>query len=271
MTDFRIVKHCAMGRDSDIMLSPVSGFWAGCPLSRVNPEDSAYEIFDDFTSFSVGDTTSKWTLDHTNSTAVLVSAEATTGVGGVVAITTGGVAEDFAQIKVTSTDTGAPFRLLDATTGRDLWFAVRVYVSSIADISFYFGLFNQAATEVGTDNTGALHATTAIDGIYFRTLNATPTEIDWGCAKNNTETEVAGAAGTLAATTWTTLGFKYDASQQAVIPYQDGVSLGYAMSTSLTNFPDDQGLTPLVYIKEGAGAAKVLNVDWIRCIQKRLA
>jgi len=270
MTDFRIVKHCSMGRDPDVMLSPISGFWEGCPNVRVDPEASAFEIFDDFTSFEVGDATAKWTLDQTNGVAALVSAEEDTGVGGVVAVGTNATLDnDFANLKVSSTDTGAPFRLLDATTGKDLWFAIRIYTSSIAANSIYYvGLFEQSDTEYGVDDTGARNMT---DGIYFRTLAATPTEIDWCCTKDSTETEVGGAVGTLAATTWTVLGFKYDASNQVVVPYLNGAQLSYPMSTSLANFPDDQGLTVGFFTKTGdvGGAAKTIYVDWVKCVQKR--
>ena len=265
--DFRIIKHCGKGRDADQILSPISGFWAGCPIPRVDPENSCYEIYDDFTSFDVGDATSKWTLDQLNGTAVLVSAEAATGLGGVVALTAANNDNDFAQIKVTSTDTGAPFKIVE-DSGKPLWFAARVYVSSIAaDSSYYVGLFNAGATEIQADNSGAAHASKLIDGVYLRTLCATPTEIDIGINKDSTETEVEGAAGTLAATTWTTLGFYFDGAATVAF-YQDGVLIS-ALDTEATNMPDDQGLTPAVAVKSGTTSNRVLNVDWIRCVQKR--
>ena len=275
MTDFRVIKHCALGRPADEILSSTDGtdFWYGCPIPRVNPAESVYEQFDDFTSLSVGDATSKWTLDNTNGTVALASAEAATGVGGVIDMSTGGVLDnDFANLKISTTDTGAPFRLLDATTGRDLWFAARIYVSSIAANTgiYYIGLFNPADIEVGADNTGARNMT---DGIYFRNLAATPTEIDWACTLNSTETEIQGAASTLAATTWIILAFKYVAASRTVIPYVNGTQLNYPMSTTITNFPDDQGLTAGLFVKTGdvAGAVQHLYVDWIKVVQKRLA
>jgi len=264
--DFRIVKHCGLGRNADQMLSPVSGFWALCPIPRVDPEYSCYTVEDDFTSFDVGDTTSKWTLGQTNGTAALVSAEATTGLGGVVALTAANNDNDFAQIKVTSTNTGAPFKLT-ASSGKKLWFAARVYPSSIAtDASYYVGLFNPGTTEIQADNTGAMHASTLIDGIYLRTLCATPTEIDIAVAKNSTETEAKGAAGTLAVA-WTVLGFYFDGAETLSF-YQDGVLIGSA-DMDATNMPDDQGLTPALAVKSGTTTSFALNCDWIKCVQVR--
>jgi len=250
----------------------MTGFWSDCPIPRVNPEESAYEFFDDFTKFSVGDNTGIWTLDQTNGSAVLVSSEAATGKGGVVRIGTDGTADnDYATIKVTTADTGAAFRIEDgATTSKKLWFAARVYPYEVTDCSYYVGLFDQTTTEPGLDDTGAENLGAAQDGVYFRSLNGTPTELDFCCAKNGSETEVKGAAGTLAATTWITVGFKYDGNS-TVQAWINGVKVATVMSTSLTNFPDDVGLTPLMFVKDGeaTGEIKYLYCDWIKCVQER--
>ena len=262
-TDFRIVKQCGKGRDADQILSPITGFWAGCPIPRVDPENSCYEIFDDFTSFDVGDTTSKWTLDATNGTAALVSAEAATGLGGVLALTSTATAHDWASIKVTSTDTGAPFMVVE-DNGKELWYAARIYVSSVSvKTMYYLGLFAYNDSEVGTDTSGAMAGN---DGIYFRTLPATPTEIDIATALSTTETEIKGAAGTLAASTWTTLGIHFDGAA-TVSFWQDGALIG-SVDTGVTNMPDDIGLTPLFFTKN-VDTGHVMNIDWIRCVQKR--
>lgn len=267
MADQRIIKYCGEGKDANLILSPLSGMWSNCPSVTAQPNLSAYEMFDDFVAFPVGDATSKWTLDATNGTAVLGTADVN-GLGGVVVLNTSGtLAEDFAQIKVTSTDTGAPFMIV-SNSGKKLWFEARVYVTSVTDDSIYVGLFNDAATEVGTDDTGAAHATTLIDGVYFRTKNATPTVINWAVAKTNTETAVLVAAGTLAATTWIRLGFYFD-GVTSVVPYINGTAVSGVASTDITNFPDTVGLTPLIYIKEGAASAKALWCDYIRVVQER--
>ena len=254
-----------MGRDADLFLSPESGFWADCPVPRVDPEKSCYQVFDDFETLRVGATTGMWTLDNTNGSIVLVSAEATTGLSGIAKMgTDGSLAEDFAHLKATSTNTGAPFKIT-TSNGKKLWYAIRFYVSSVTDCSYYFGLCDEAMTESGIDNTGAENFG---DGVYFRTINGSPTEIDWAHAKNNTETEVKGAIATLAITTWNTLGFYFD-GVSAVIPYVNGVKQDYQVNTGATNFPGDQGLTPFFYVKEGAGTATYIYVDWIKCVQIR--
>jgi len=271
----RIVKACKMGLDADKFLSPESGFWAGCPIPRVDLDTSAFVIFDDFTSLSLGDATGKWTLDNTNGSAVLTDCQLFDGtnekLGGIVKVgTDGSLAEDFACMKVSSTDTGAPFKIT-SNSGKKLWFATKIYVSSITDCSYYVGLCDQTVTEPGADDTGAENFGVAQDGVYFRTLNASPTAIGWAHTKNGTETIKKAGIGTLTASTWITLGLYFN-GLTGVIPYIDGVAQDYAIATGASNFPGgstDQGLTPFFYVKEGAGTATYIYVDWIKCVQIR--
>ena len=267
MADSRIIKHCAEGRDGDLILSPLTGMWSKSSVLTVDPSIAPVVFFDDFADFGVGATTGIWTLNNTNGTAVLGTADVN-GLGGVVVLATGGVlAENYASIKVTTTDTGAPFMIV-SNSGKKLWFEVRLYMSAAADESFYVGLFTDDVAQPGINDFGTENLGVAQDGIYFRTVNGTPTELDWACTKNGTEAEVKGNLDTWAATTWTRLGFYFD-GVTSVVPYVDGVVSGSVMSTGLTDFPDDIGLTPLLYLKDGAGVAKEMWVDYIRVVQDR--
>jgi hypothetical protein len=249
---------------TQLELAPPTGMWANCPLvNYANGHTLAYEFFDDFMEFSVGDATSRWTLDATNGTAVLGSAEtaSTPGLGGYITMNAPGTDNDFANLKLTSTNTGAPFRLADS--GKAMWYECRFMVSSVTDVIYYIGLFNEAETEVGADNTGAENIT---DGIYWRTLSATPTEIDFAHNLNGTEAEVQGNSATLAAATAVTVGFYFDGT--TLTPYVNGTAKTTVLAAA-TNFPVDQGLTPGFFVKDGAGASKSLYVDWVKCVQIR--
>jgi len=267
-----------MGRNADQFLSPYSGFWAECPVPAIDLENSSFEVSDDFTSLSVGDATGKWTLDHTNGSVILTDCQLFDGtnerLGGIIKLgTDGSLDNDFATLKASSTDTGAPFKIT-TDSGKRLWFATKIFVSSITDCSYYIGLCDQTVTEPGTDDDGDENFGAAQDGVYFRTKNATPTEIDWCSTKNGAETEIDDNIATLAASTWVTLGFLFNGVSE-VRPFVNGAATGAVVATGATNFPGgstDQGLTPFIYVKEGSvgGTATYIYCDWIKCVQERV-
>lgn len=221
-----------------------------------------YGICDDFLELGIGDVTSRWTLDNTNGTAVLGSAE-TVGLGGVVTLNAPGTDNDWVSLKLTTTDTGAPFKIT-ASSGKKLWFGARVAQASLVETCFYVGLFNENDKEVGADDSGAESVT---DGVYWRNLlHATSDKPDFCVAKNGTETIVKDGAYTQD-TEFHIFGFYFDGAT-TIYPYVDGT--GYTtVSAAATNFPNDQGLTPLVFMKAGTGASKTVYLDWIKCVQLR--
>lgn len=237
------------------------GLWAGCPAPMEHPE-LCYGICDDFLELGIGDATSRWTLDATNGTAVLGSAE-TVGLGGVAVLNAPGTDNDWVSLKLTTTDTGAPFKIT-ANNGKKLWFGARLAMVSIVETCWYVGLFSEACTEVGADDTGAENAQ---DGVYWRDLlHATSDKPDFCVNKNTTETIVKDGAITQS-TTFHVYGFYFDGAT-TIYPYIDNV--GYTtVEADATNFPHDIGLTPLVFMKAGTGASKSVYVDWIKCVQMR--
>jgi hypothetical protein len=234
--------------------------WKGCPSVWL-PEHS-YGIEDDFAEFGYGDVTGRWTLDNTNGTAVLGSSE-TVGLGGVLTLNAPGTDNDWVSIKLTTTDTGAPFKITK-DSGKKLWFGCRLKMAAITETCFYCGLFNQADTEVGADDSGAESVT---DGVYWRDLlNATSDKPDFCVNKNGTETIVKDGAIT-ADTSLHTYGFYFDGAN-VVMPFVDDIAYT-VVAADATNFPSDQGLTPLIFMKAGAASSKTVYVDWIRCVQLR--
>lgn len=255
---------------SRLILGPPNGFWADCPLiGYANGHTLAYEFFDDFMDFAVGDATSRWTLGTTQGTAILGSAEAsnTPGPGGYASIGTAGTSQyDYASIKPCSTNTGAPFKIAK-DSGKKLWFECRIMVSSIVDANIMVGLFNEDVDDMSVDATGA---ESVQDGVYHRTIVATETEIDFAVNKDTTETEVKSNGGTLGAATAITLGFKFD-GVSTLTSYVNGTAEATTSEVDATNFPSDQGLTPAFFIKDAqsGGAAKRLYVDWVKVVQLR--
>lgn len=248
---------------TSLNLAPPTGMWANCPLvNYANGHTIAHEFFDDFHRFSHGAVDAQWTLTNTSGTAVLGSAETsnTPGLGGFVAVAAGATDNNFAQIRLTTTNTGAAFLV----AGKAMWFEARFMVDGVADNSFYVGLCDEATTEAGADGTGAENF--SADGIYWRTLNATPTELDFAHTQNGNEAEVQGNSATLGADTIVTVGFYSDGT--TLTPYVNGTAKTTVLIAA-TNFPDDQGLTPFIFVKQGASAAATIFVDYIKCVQLR--
>ena len=262
-----------LGAGSDVKLiwdgtclthGPAAGFWAGCPAAdQANPAP-AFTFFDDFLELSLGDATSRWTLDHTQGEAILAAGE-TSGIGGWLKLgVTGTTAEDFAQIRLGSTDTGCAFKITK-DSGKKLWYETSLKAAvNLADASCYFGLVDEAASEIGTDGTGA---ESVENGVYFRVLNDAPTELDTGVNKNTTETEVKANAGTLN-TTARTYGFTFDGANLITF-YQDGVALADTVAADATNFPHDEALTPAFFVKSGDTGGEYIYVDYVKIVQLR--
>jgi hypothetical protein len=271
MGDERIIKKCSGGRDGNLLFSPESGFWSNCPVPNVDPTDSAYEFFDNFETVCYDDVAAPWTIDTTNGTLTMAAAE-TAGLGGYATLYLAAATNNDLQMKVSTADTAAgPFKVTTyaaatATSGRKLWFEAKFWSPVITATTFYVGLIDGGCTQAGANATGARNMTS---GIYFRTLQASSTAIDWCCSAASTETVVGTGIATLVASTAITLGFYFDGNK-TVLPYVNGTLVNYPMSTALTNFPGTVGLTPVIYWQTGAIVAKTMYLDWVKCVQKRI-
>jgi hypothetical protein len=237
------------------------GLWNGCPT--LDQPELCYGIVDHFLELSVGDTTSRWTLDNTNGTAVLGAAQ-TVGLGGVAVLNAPGTDNDWVSLKLTTADTGAPFKITK-DSGKKLWFGARLAMVSIVETCWYVGLFGEASTEVGADDDGAENLGATEDGVYWRDLlHGTSDKPDFCVTKNGAETIVKDGAITQS-TTFHNYGFYFDGAS-TIYPFIDDV--GYTtVAADATNFPHDVGLTPLVFLKAGTAASKTVYVDWIKCVQ----
>ena len=72
---------------TSLNLAPSSGMWSNCPFIQYGDGFlDAFEVYDDFIDFDLGDLTGRWTLDNTGGTAVLGAAHdaSTPGLGGFI-------------------------------------------------------------------------------------------------------------------------------------------------------------------------------------------
>ena len=267
MADERILARCAAGRNGELILSPNEGFWSNCPTVQVNPEVSAYELVDDFMVSSIGDVTGRWMKDVVGAaTTIGLASSVTYGLGGVIVLDAGTTAKNnYANLKVTDADAALGAFKITANSGKKLWFAARFELSSVADECMCIGLLDGATTKPFADDTGARNMT---GGLYFRTLTASPTALDFARTRGSTEGVIKAGIKTLVASTWVIAGFYFD-GVTTVLPFINGVQASYPTRVDVATFPYDIGLTPYIGILAGANASKKLIVDWIRVVQIR--
>ena len=268
MADERILARCTAGRNGNLVLSPAEGFWSDCPCVETDPSVSAYQIFDDFVESSVGIVTSKWYKVVDTGSAALASAAAL-ALGGITKFDTTVAQNKWACLRVVDADAAqGAFRIV-ANSGKKLWFAARIYSSSVALTGqiIYVGLGDGTTDQCGANGTGESAFT---DGLYLRTLTASPTALDFACINALTAESPKSAIKTIATATWYTIGFKFD-GRGAVQAYANGLAVGSPILVADTAFPTLVGLTPYLYLQKGdaAAASKTLYVDWVKCVQLR--
>ena len=137
-------------------------------------------------------------------------------------------------------------------SGKESWFKIRVKSSDVTQNDFIFGL-------VITDTSPFSNA----DGVYFSKTDGVAT-LDCYVNKDSSS-DTSAAIATLADDTYVELAFLYD-GQSSVIFYVNGVRKA---TLATTNLPDDEELTPTIYMRAGEAAAKTMTIDYVLAGQER--
>jgi hypothetical protein len=144
--------------------------------------------------------------------------------------------------------------------------------AALTDSAFFCGLAEEgtAIDQILVTDTGALKTTA--DFIGFRTLCASPSEIDAVYLKaSQGVVEVDDNAATLVRDTWTKLGLLFDPSNsaKALRYFVDGVEVASAAATVLDDatFPDGEEMAMLIALKAGEAVEKKLAIDWVKFAQ----
>ena len=240
-------------------------------LARMIETGRGYRLNDDFLLFK--EDTGGWAVGGTNETTVVPADE----LGGVVTIGATGADKD--EGYMTSGNNEGGFCKIYSTTPKELWYEARIKVSSILDQAGFVGLSEEglAGADTLTDDDGDLGN---FDFLGFHFDNAGPATVDFVYRKAGSAAVVMIAgADTLVAGTWVKLGFQYDGKYlkcyvDGVLVEIDSTVTGYKAQDGMkiadaTNFPDGEILAALFGIKDGAGAAKTMPIDWVDCVQER--
>lgn len=201
-------------------------------------------LFTDFFNYRVAE----WVV-----TNVGANTEALTpGPGGQLLITNAAADNDLTQLQWAG-DSGAGAETFKYDATKKLSFVCRFKLSRV-DGDFFAGLYITDADPVGGVS----------DGIYFRKL-AAEAGLSLIVEKDAAETAVV-VITTLVADTWYEVEFYYDASDERIKAYSNGIGVG---SAALTNAPDDEDLALAIAVQNGSANASTLTVDYIGASQER--
>ena len=199
----------------------------------VQPDQTLFhEYWNDFNTYASVD----WTVTATGSTTQALTA----GDGGLLLVTNSAALNDVCSLQKLP----AAFAF---TAGKKVFFRVKFQVNDAT----------ASTVIVGVQNTNT-DPTTATDGIYFsKAASSTSVSLTSRYDATPHSTTVTGVA-TMANATYIELGF-----------YWDGVStLAYEVNGSVIGsiknaYVPDTVVTPTLYIKNGAAAAKTMTVDYV--------
>lgn len=165
--------------------------------------------------------------------------------GGNLLITTAGNENDGINMQVV----GEAFNP-SLTNDWPWYFGARVQFSEVTQSDWVLGL---CITD--TSLTAAV-----TDGVYFRSVDGND-DVSYVIEKDNTETTGTAQSAPVAAT-WYIYEILFDGAN--VDFYVDGVLL---TRLAMTNFPNDEYLTPSFEYLNGAAASNTVTFDWIRAFQ----
>lgn len=253
--------------DDSAQRGPSEGVWGGCPILDIIEDPSVgYHFFDDFlaannlVSSNVGYIQPAWYTYEDSGSSILQLA---TEVGGVLRILLQAAANEECAM---TTGLTAGMGKVYSTTPKDLWYEARVRFGGITDQAAFIGLAEEACPA-----NGLLADTTPVmtkDQIGFTVAIATPAALNAAYGEAATPTIHSAGVQTLVAATWYKLGMLYDASDDLMKWFVDGVQVGTSLDVSATTlFPDGEEVCPLFALKTVTGAARTLDIDWVRFAQ----
>lgn len=257
--------------------------WSECPwFELTNGTKDGFTYFDDFlgtyvqaaNAVAASTTLNQPWVAFTNATAgstIASGVSPTDAIGTMVLNATTaneGVNVGLFASKGTS-GTSAPIPALISTNRA--WFEVRIKTSTITteDVGFYvgFGEVGRLIT-LGLIATGGA-AAAAIDqiGWFYPTAATTALSSTHG---NGTATILSASAGTVAADTYTKLGFYWNGTTGTW--YQDGVAHASTVTTSTSQFPAGAYLAFYMAAQCGSTAGdSIVTVDWVKVAFERTA
>lgn len=252
---------------------PSGSIWGQMPMEDIILHGRGKYYYNDFTvdAPTFASATAQLGMITYQDTGVTVAPLATDD-NGVLQIAGADADNDEGSIQFGVTT--AVYAKIASTGGKKLAFEMRVKNNSAAltDSAFFCGLAEEASAvaDILVNNTGALKTTA--DFIGFRTLCASPSELDTIYQKaSQTAVEPDDNVTTVVADTWMKLGLVFDPtdSAKAIRYYVDGVEVASVAASALDDatFPDGEEMALLVALKAGEAVEKKFAIDWVKFAQ----
>jgi hypothetical protein len=228
---------------------------------------SVTKFLDHFVFVPVDDTTANpvgWSFSGDTATGSLTSPVSLTG--GVINLATGGVDNNETYFQLGSA-TSAPFVIGGAAgiaNGYPVYFGIRVKALQHTENGVFVGLAEEgaAAGDFLANDSGVI---TDKDFVGFNMLTATPAAWNITWRKNGQAVQTTTAVA-VNADDWHIFEFYYDGATTVTF-WVDGTAHATVATTTAATFPGAEEMSPILAIKTGAGAAKHIQVDWLRVVQ----
>jgi hypothetical protein len=246
---------------------PSLKLWGNCPWNSIESgRENGYVFFDDFVQY-----------EATNFVVVNADGGATgllaTEVGGVLRQATDTDDNDEAYFGI---DTAAGFVKMTKNSGNPFWWEARIRTNAITAASIIVGLANEGEVAANlladTQTDAAILDTSAPDFVgYIVAGDTDPDGLDaiyMDQATVGAHLVSTNIAQVLVAATWYKVGGYFDGLQT----YQywlDNSALATTLDLDTAEVPDGEELTFACGIKNGGGAIKQLDLDWVRVAQLR--
>ncbi|MCP4541700.1 MAG: hypothetical protein GY832_31595 [Chloroflexi bacterium] len=259
---------------------PSPSIWGDCPVEKslIAPDELTY-VYDTFTMNFVANTTQigPWYVVGTNIDTAFVTDEP----DGVINISGSGAGHDEAYIVSNMLSN----EVIKKNSGKRLWFEASVKLDDAdADVSFICGLGESAllaAEAIADDPTS--YPTTAIadydfigfmagtDGTNMGGFDSVYHQDGGGGTVTVVQADCLANSGTDNDDTYIKFGFKFD-GKSTVTFYINGTACTTTLDVDdLTSDKLDDALGIIIGIKDDAGGADDLKIDWVRYANDKVA
>lgn len=198
-------------------------------------------------------------FEDTGDSALQIATE----VDGVLRLLTDTTDNDSVSI-ASGGDLGGQFKF---TSGLKNAFEARIRVDTVVTQDLFIGMTEEG---LAVDNGLFSDADAVADKDYVGFILVAGASATLKGAYNTaggTDVDVADATTTLVAATWVKVGWYFDGTQ--IQYYVNGVKVGSPVLYTATGFPDGEELVVAAHSKNGAGAARQFDIDWLRAASEK--
>ena len=238
-----------------IGLSPL--LWGDCPVEEIKKDFGRGFLYeDDYLDLEIEPAASG--ISSTTVPGWVITRATAGGMGNII-----GAGGELHMLAAATADQGINAQKVNAcvlpVAGTNIWFEARVQVSHV-DNQIFVGIADTDTTLIGT---GALDESNVESVGFFTDVNST-TLLGGTVTQKTGVPDVTEDIIDVAATTWTTLGFKITGVEKVEF-YQDGALV--ETGATAASIPAVEMAYSLVCQNEDGANVNTLKVDWVKLVQ----